>query len=553
MAHMVPDPIRPDTKSRAERKLYAAFQEQLPDDYVVFHSVSWQARDTAEGVRDGETDFCIAHPDGGILLVEVKGGRIRYDGATGQWFSNRYRIKDPFEQGHTAKYSLLYKLKETAYWRDRWLVVEHAVAFPDVPVKGALRLDAPRELILDAGDVADLRSWVCRAMRYVQGDHPHDRVLGSTGVAHLIDLLSPSWELRSLLATEIEAEQRELVRLTEEQFMMLDFLGRQRRAAICGCAGSGKTTLAVEKGRRLAAQGFRVLLTCFNVNLARFLAADKSLPQRLQVTHFHHLADELVKRAGLLPGPYTSEYFDEILPEQMVEALDVLGPQFDAIIVDEGQDFRDNWWVPLQCLLQDPDRGIFYVFFDDNQNLYQSAQLIPFELAPFSLTRNCRNTRRIHETVMQFYRSDMMPDAQGPLGRPVQVHSYLSALGLKQALSKVLHQLVAVEGVPSQELVVLTPRAQERSQLWRLGTLANCRLVDRQAVASGEVFCTTVHSFKGLESPVVILAEIDAFASRDLETVLYVGCSRACNHLLILTSDNLAQDVRAKLQAGWSK
>jgi len=51
MARMYPQPMHPDTRSHAERKLYAAFQNQLPDDYVVFHSVCWQVRDTTGGCR----------------------------------------------------------------------------------------------------------------------------------------------------------------------------------------------------------------------------------------------------------------------------------------------------------------------------------------------------------------------------------------------------------------------------------------------------------------------------------------------------------------------
>ena len=121
MARMYPQPMHPDTRSYAERKLYAAFQSQLPDDLTVFHSIWWQVRDTKSGVRDGEADFVIAHTDFGILVLEVKGGRIRYEGQTGQWFSNDNPIKDPFKQGREAKYSLLEKLRELPYWRNRWI------------------------------------------------------------------------------------------------------------------------------------------------------------------------------------------------------------------------------------------------------------------------------------------------------------------------------------------------------------------------------------------------------------------------------------------------
>ena len=550
MAQMYPQPMRPDTRSHAERKLYAAFQSQLPDDFVVFHSVCWQVRDTTSGVRDGEADFVVAHPDFGILLVEVKGGRIRYEGQTGLWFSNENTIKDPFEQGRQGKYSLLEKLKELPYWRDRWVTMGNAVAFPDVIVKGDLRLDAPRELVLDGSDMADLAAWVNQALRYLQSRRPDDHPLGTRGIEELISNLSPSWDLRPLLSAEIAEEGRELARLTEEQFIMLDFLGRHRRAAISGCAGSGKTTLAVEKGRRLAEQGFHVLLTCFNVNLAEFLGSDETLPRRLEVANFHKLAQGLVRKAGLAhSGLRGDHYFDHVLPELMMEAIERLGAQYDAIIVDEGQDFHDNWWVPLQCLLHDPDQGIFYVFFDDNQNLYRTAQTIPLEFAPLSLTRNCRNTQRIHQVVMQFYQSDQTPLAQGPLGRPVEVRTYTSVLGLRRALRQVLHRLVVEGNVPSEDIVVLTPRGQERSHLWRMGMVGNFRLTDQWSAGSGEIFCSTVHSFKGLESPVVILAEIEPYGAQDLESILYVGCSRACNHLIVLASTRLSEDVKRRLES----
>jgi superfamily I DNA/RNA helicase len=96
--------------------------------------------------------------------------------------------------------------------------------------------------------------------------------------------------------------------------------------------------------------------------------------------------------------------------------------------------------------------------------------------------------------------------------------------------------------------VVLTPRTRERSHLWHIGPVGNFQLTDQWSAGSGEVFCSTVHSFKGLESPVVILAEIEPYGSLDLETVLYVGCSRACNHLVVLASDRLSDDVKRRLK-----
>jgi hypothetical protein len=90
---------------------------------------------------------------------------------------------------------------------------------------------------------------------------------------------------------------------------------------------------------------------------------------------------------------------------------------FDALIVDEGQDVSADWWLPLQILLVDPDRSPLYVFFDDNQKLFPVPTGLPFLHAPVQLTVNCRNTRRINELVMRFYKGGTI-EAPGPRVRP---------------------------------------------------------------------------------------------------------------------------------------
>lgn len=553
MARMYPNRLRVETKSNAERLLYERFQRELPDEYTVFHSVAWLARDTRGGARDGEADFIVAHPERGILIVEVKGGNIRYDGASDQWYSNQHEITDPFEQAKDNKYSLLEKLKELPYWRHRWVTLGHVVAFPDVPVKQDLRLDAPETIILDCDDLDRLPAWVEGALAYWQAEDGRAGEPGRDGVRELVALLSPSWELRAPLAVQFAREEQDFIRLTEQQFRLLDFLNFQRRAAISGCAGSGKTTMATEQARRLGAQGFRVLLTCFNRHLAEYLQSDGTLPAKVEVRHFHGVCARLVREAGMadrLAGGWQSqEWYDRTLPELLMEAAERLGPQYDAIIVDEGQDFLADWWVPLQCLLEDPDRGIFYIFYDDNQNLFQTAFSLPPGLLRFPLTHNCRNTQHIHRTFMPFSRSEVTPQVIGPEGRPAEVTYYGSEHALKQALRRALHRLCVEEEVDTEDIVVLTPRARDKSLLRRWGFVGNFRLTDRWPPGSNEVYCTTPYLFKGLESPVVILVEVYPSSNQDLETLLYVGCSRARNHLIVLAEDGLPEDIRVRLPA----
>jgi hypothetical protein len=537
MARMIPDFLRPDTKSQAERQLYGLFQQQLDDQFTVFHQMPWQLRDLRNGAQDGEADFIIAHPDLGILVLEVKGGIIHYDGRAVQRFSNNNAIKDPFEQARSSKYSLLNLLHEQGW--QRWLTVGYAVAFPDSMIKQhMLRPDAPRDIVLDCTQLHDLSQWVKMVLEHYRGQDQRDGGPGNIGIEELMRLLSPSLNFKPLLGYVIEQEADELLRLTEQQFRLLDYLSRQRRVSITGCAGSGKTVLAVEKARRLAEQGFRVLLTCFNRNLAEFLRASLGIHPNIHVAHFHGLCEELIRQAHL---PQTTErsaqFWEETAAELVITAAELLNWSVDAIIVDEGQDFRDSWWIALQYLLNDPDNGILYVFYDDNQRLYPGGQ-IALESTPIPLRENCRNTQGVHRFVRQFYRGDLEPIALGPIGRDVEFLSFTTTDDLKRHLRRQLHWLVSEEGVPVEDIVILTPRSREQSRLSTFGALGNFHLVDHPS-NGGDIFYTSIHQYKGLESPVVILAEVESETAQDLNTLMYVGSSRACHHLIVITHADL--------------
>ncbi|HID88460.1 MAG TPA: hypothetical protein EYP52_01925 [Anaerolineae bacterium] len=552
MARMFPKKLRPETKSNAERRLYRAFRRDLPDDFYVFHSVRWLIRDPRSGAKDGEADFVVAHPELGILVLEVKGGTIRYDGETDRWYSNDIPIKNPVNQAVESKYSLLEKLKDLPEWQNRWLTLGHAVAFPDVSVKRNLLPDLPAVLVLDAPALADLEGWVRQALDYWHANDQKVGGVGKHGMEVLQELLCPTRTLRPPLRFVLEQEEEEIQNLTEEQIVLLDALRGQRRALIVGCAGSGKTTLALEQARRLDSQGFQVLLTCFNRPLADHLRR-ADLPGTVYVQNFHRLVSALVDEAGLRGelderscGLDEDTFYVEVFPEFLSKAAEVLGPRYDALIVDEGQDFYEEWFLALAMLLHDPDNGIVYIFKDDNQNLFRPRFGLPWDLHPFFLTRNCRNTRHIHRAVLRFYRADYEPQAIGPDGIPPEVYFYRDEDQFNEHIRRLLHRFLVEERLGNDSLVLLSPR--RRGWLNTGKQYGNFVLTERWPPAGSEVFWTTVQSFKGLESPVVILAGLEEEVYPDLTTVTYVGMSRARNRLVVLAVDSLPDDVKAALQ-----
>lgn len=157
-------------------------------------------------------------------------------------------------------------------------------------------------------------------------------------------------------------------------------------------AGSDDTTSAVpqlsvgrywqdiachEKASHLAESGLRTLFVCYNNNLVAWIKS-KLQHDLVDVMTFHSLVGHIVQRARI-PMSRIKNWvdFNAIDPDVLVDATNVLhapdaNPDllYDAIIVDEGQDFEDTWWIGLLDILKDPEAGIF---FDDNQRIFTNA------------------------------------------------------------------------------------------------------------------------------------------------------------------------------------
>ena len=141
----------------------------------------------------------------------------------------------------------------------------------------------------------------------------------------LRDLLAPELEIQVRLADSLREDDRALVRLTRDQSLLLAHMSENPFMAISGCAGSGKTMLAVEHAHRLAEDGNSVLFLCFNKALGAWLNANHAHPN-IEFTHFHRLCFRLAKKHGIaLPeypeGAAPAEFFDRRASRRARRAL----------------------------------------------------------------------------------------------------------------------------------------------------------------------------------------------------------------------------------------
>lgn len=547
MATIYPSPISPGTQSDAERKLYTAFRDQLDSNYTVIHSVKWISRDPKRYGPVSEIDFVILHPEKGVLVLEVKGGGIHL--GAGKWhtvdrFGQKKSLKqDPVFQADKNVYALRDWLSQHDLTRRFSYPVYHAVAFPDIRLKAGenLRPDIPRDIVIDELDVRDLQRVIPAIFDFWRARYPHLSFPGSAGIDGLIKLLVPQRTLKSYISYLFEDEERQIKRLTENQYSILKLLKFHRRASIVGGAGTGKTMLAVELARQRSAASEQVLLLCYNANLAAWLDELTKDTPRITVWTYHHLVNEACKWANLQVHRVNTAPEFEKAPHYLGDALDQIRaiPEkiekhlFDAVIVDEGQDFEEDYWIPILDLLKDPVNGLLYIFFDDNQRIYAQLQNIPIsrDQEPFLLTDNCRNTQHIHNSLQRFTSALNPTECIGPIGRPVETFSLSDAT----VLQKKLNELADEYGLEAWQIVVLSPSQQGKSQ-WaegqRLGRFTltwDLKKRDKQFIR-----VSTIHSFKGLESPVIILSELEKAFGDTRNQLVYIGISRARNHLIVL-------------------
>lgn len=519
---VLPDRIRMDRYRRAEVRVYDQLKSTLSARWTVFYSRPWLGITSTGAERDGEADFIIVHPQRGFLALEVKGGGISYDPVLDVWQSRdadgiRHNIKNPFDQARRAKHELLAKVRDRRDWPiERFVRARHGVVFPDAESPpGNLGPDMPRELICCRPDLTRIGEWV--EARLSGGDEDE---LGRDGVAAFERLLAQPFVLRVPLGHVLQDDERTIELLTPEQFHILEAIADNRRVAVGGGAGTGKTVLAAEDAVRHALDGNRTLLTCLSRRLSETLQI-RLRNTDVRVLCFPDLCREAQRSAGLPELPFALQSGAERLLDASARNPAF---RFDVIVVDEAQDFPSHWWIALDALRSDTSSSKLHAFYDCNQSVYGNVaqELAGFSLLPVHLGRNLRNTKAIHAAASRFYEG-LPVRADGPDGVSVEWIS-CDESAIADELDRSLRRLIHREAVSPDDIAVLAPSPDILIAIRG----AFLRDFPRMPVLD------TVADFKGLERSVVLLAATREIA--DQREMAYVALSRARAHLVIIGS-----------------
>jgi hypothetical protein len=554
MARLIPKIAVQDISLKPERDVAHALVEQLPQDCIVYHSYPWLRADRNEKsgkttLKEGEADFVVVYPALGLLIIEVKGGTVEYDAECHLWYrcppnGYRYEIKDPFHQANDNMHCLVKEVVRHSFPGEECLpcAFGYAVVFPDCEYTGPMPPGAENSILLTTKDLPYLdrripdilKNW-CRTSK--------PRPLSKNELDGVVKALSPAFQLLPVLFRSIEEQEELLFRLTQEQMRVLDILQKHKRAAVEGVAGSGKTMLAKAQAQRFADQDLKTLLVCYNRVLAEWLKT--SLPGeydgKITVSNFHRLCHEYCSNAGIkfiTGSDLNEEFWKDRAPELFMQAIEKTDVRFDAIVVDEGQDFFPNWWIPLE-MVSSEEEVPFYLFYDPAQNLFVGDNLaIPNLGTPVMLPTNCRNTSRIAKTCSRIKGVDIQARDDAPEGDETIVRVAARPDQQVKICEQIIGEWIHKGKLKPSQIAIQSPRSREKSPLANIEKLNGLPLVesvDKWNAGEGILFMT-IRSFKGLEADAVIVIDVlptdtlPHFTSADL----YVACSRAKHLLAVL-------------------
>ena len=555
MARIIPDIENlAEIEHSSEATIYGALRDQLGDEFTVLHSYPWLRPWRGEGaLLEGEADFVILHQTLGVLVLEVKGGEGIFQNQQG-WFRETQKgpkkFQDPFIQARKNIHALVNFIAERSGFRVQKgdFVYGYSVAFPHSNYTGPLPPHAERAIVISYSDMGSLEVVVRRAFKaWTELERP----LSREKYQLLRDSLLPRFKLFRPVGVDIDRVSARLIELTETQAAVFEGLYGQRRVLVKGVAGSGKTLLALQRAIAFAREGVKTLFLCYNKELANWLQRqaeeDESyveVGELLTVRNFHSLSRELALAAQIEFTPYDGrkidqEFWESEVPEILEQAVLALGSNYDALVVDEAQDFSLSWWYALtQYLIT--SAAPLYAFMDPNQSLRGVVETPPLEFETnFELKINCRNTRKIAATSAALLELTSMVPRLAPDGVDVRFLRPNSPNQQKGLVLAEVKRLLEQEGVRPEQLALMGPKSLSNSSLKELIEIEGYPVTNSADEWRGgnRVLVTTARSFKGLEADVVLLFDLQSFGELFRVQDLYVACTRARVHLIVVASE----------------
>lgn len=536
MAIMHPSDISKKKHVPSEAKLFNALQEQLGQKYHVFFSVRWYSVDDSGQREDSECDFLVFNPDYGFLCIECKGGKGIYVDDDGDWFlveddEDRRLKKSPYYQ---AEQSMRFFKK---YYEDELEtsfpgIYGSAVAFPNFKVSSPITVESPMDLTIDLDDIGNLQKRIIEIYRYYNVRKSGQATFMSPDAqSKFINLINKRVALSIAAGALIEDKERELEELNQTQDIVLDLLINYKRAFIIGGAGTGKTWIGIKKILRATKAGKHSLYLCSSKVLAEEVKKIVN-DEKPDILCFDDLAVGLLgedsNNAPQKDG--CKEYAD------LFDALDNV-QTYDLIVVDEAQDFTEDWAFCTNLLLKDDAE--LYVFYDESQNVYERhfGDKFLIDSEPFVLRYNIRNTSNIYQYTKDRTNLGIDTLVNQIEGVEPDVRSFRKAQQVIAFLDSTVNKLVNKEGVSAQKITIICNKPYKECVINGVSMIGGYGISRDVSIHKDMIRFCEVDEFKGLESDIVIFINhtyTNEPMTQSIRSVQYTALTRARFYLYVV-------------------
>jgi superfamily I DNA/RNA helicase len=572
---MIPDQPRAGANA-SEKKIFSALEGIMDrPDWTVIHSLSLTDN---LFTLEGEVDFVVFVPGRGILVIEAKSPNYaEYKG--GDWYLDKVPkpSKSPLDQLNKAKTSIF-----------RFL--ENRDLFNNVPIARLLWFTSLGRHQFDNKSPGDMQffEWELALQEdlakpaqiiekvldeYIKHNEDREQVTLAPASFDKAAATAAAGALVNDFKIYRTAEDRRLERsatsskLLAEQVALLDLVETNEHLFFDGAAGTGKTFLLIDAAIKSARAGRPSLVVCWNVMMAEELKRLMGPRDNMEVYDFNTL---MLAICGLQSNPKnaSSDWYDDKLP---AKALEVLKDKphwgdYEAIFIDEFQDVVGNTKI-LELLFElsaskKPKGTRLVLASDKNQQILsdKGKQSNPFELAKMlvpdlvhvRLRTNCRTAPSLAKKVPELtgLTIDIIKHRL-----PASTDGGLEILIAKEgkesrALAETLRELL--KEYRAKDIRVLSPfgiqsslagelftrEAKSADERWLKNTLRHPN------ASAGEIPWRSISKFKGLESEVVVITDINEKSAqfaldtgKSLSEYLYVGITRAKYRCVLISSE----------------
>lgn len=555
---------RKDKRYRAEILFYDSLKiEASKNNESVY--VYWNVEYLHEySIKPGECDFIIILPNHGIAFVEIKGGGIKFSSENKEWTSTNqfdtFVIKDPFQQAMIAEREMIRKIRKQL--PQIVLPSFHFVGFVDI-AKASLSSqklppNAISEIIFTYDDIYEknILKKIKNLFNKQNQKNLNNYFMIDSESKVIKNIIRPDFELKPKLSDQINQETKEILYLSDEQIQALKILKNKKKVFIEGGAGTGKTFLAIHKAKELAENGLNTLLLSHSRTLTRSIYKEyfgSKKKENVTISSPFLLTKKLAIRNKVDYQLELKKYIDQDekfnvgYPALLLKILKMQGKEilFDAIIVDEGQRFNDDWWLVIEELI--PKDGVLYAFYDPNQNLFsnKTSDYLVEQDDCFPLSINFRNTKEIFSISEKLYKG-MEIESNGPSGRPIEWIKCIGYdnqnLNIALSLERFLNQGISPKDIGIINFGPVAIKGGLQEVLKRRGI----NIILDSLMSREEKFISydSVARFQGHEVPIIILTNFaDALDEKSIPD-LYTALTRASNHLVIIAGDNIIKDIK---------